>query len=170
MGEERPMNGDASRSQGFAWRFLVQRSLAVLVGAVFIYAGFLKVRDPLGFASDINNHQMIPWSVGVRLAFYLPWLELLCGCALVVHRFFAGAVAITIGLIFVFIGATVWARTQGIDVSCGCFGNAGTNLTLTWHLVLNGGLLLASIYLWFTRGRSAGHPPDESSRGFRRPP
>ena len=67
--------------------------------------------------------------------------------------FFSGAVAITIGLMLVFIGATIWARMQGIDVACGCFGSASTNLTLTWHLVLDGGLLLASIYLWFTRER-----------------
>ena len=155
MGEKRSMSSVASRSSRFTWRQLVQRSLAVLVGAVFIYAGILKVRDPLGFAGDINNYQMIPWSVGVRLAFYLPWLELLCGCALVFHRLFSGALVITIALIAVFIGATAWARLQGIDISCGCFGSAGTNLTLTWHLVLNGGLLLASIYLWLTRERLA---------------
>ena len=137
------------------WSFLLRRSLAVLVGAVFIYAGFLKVRDPLTFASDINNYQMIPWSVGVRFAFYLPWLELLCGFALVLHRFFAGAVALLVGLMCVFIGATAWARIQGIDVSCGCFGSAGTNLSLTWHLVLDGGLLLALVYLWLTRERLA---------------
>lgn len=155
MEEKRAMRSDPDRSQRLDWHFLLKRSLAVLVGAVFIYAGFLKVRDPLGFASDISNYQMIPWPVGVRLAFYLPWLELLCGCALVFHRFFSGAIAITIGLILLFIGATAWARMQGIDVSCGCFGSAGTNLTLAWHLVLDAGLLLASIYLWFTRERMA---------------
>jgi uncharacterized membrane protein YphA (DoxX/SURF4 family) len=155
MGEKRPMSSPPNHPQGFDWRFLAKRSLAVLVGAVFVYAGILKVRDPLGFASNINNYQLVPWSVGVRLAFYLPWLELLCGCALVFHRLFSGAVAITIGLMFVFIGATAWARMQGIDVSCGCFGSAGTNLSLTWHLVLDGGLLLASIFLWFTRERLA---------------
>ena len=155
MGEERPMSSDASQSQHFAWRFFLRRSLAVLVGAVFIYAGILKVRDPLGFASDISNYQMIPWSVGVRLAFYLPWLELLCGFALVFHRSFSGAVAVTTALMVAFIGATAWARIHGIDVSCGCFGSAGANLSLTWHLVLDCGLLVALIYLWFTRARVA---------------
>lgn len=155
MGEKWPMRSAANQSPRFDWPLILRRSLAVLVGAVFIYAGFLKVRDPLGFASDISNYQVIPWSVGMRFAFYLPWLELLCGCALVFHRLFAGAVAITISLMFVFIGATGWARMHGIDVSCGCFGSAGTNLTLTWHLVLDGGLLLALFYLWFTRERVA---------------
>ena len=133
---------------------VARRMVAIIVGAVFIYAGILKVRDPLRFASDINNYQMIPWSVGVRFAFYLPWLELLCGLALVFHRFFSGAVAITIALLLAFIGATAWARIHGIDVSCGCFGSAGTNLTLTWHLVILGGLFLALVYLWCTRERA----------------
>lgn len=145
------MSGAPNRSQRFSWRFVATRSLALLAGAVFIYAGILKVRDPLRFASDINNYQMIPWSVGVRFAFYLPWLELLCGLALVFHRFFSGALAITIALMCAFIGATAWARMHGIDVSCGCFGDAGTNLSLMWHLVLDCGLLLALIFLWFTR-------------------
>ena len=149
------MSRPADHLQRFDWRLLLRRSLAVLVGAVFVYAGILKVRDPLGFASNINHYQLIPWSVGILLAFYLPWLELLCGCALVFHRFFSGAVAISIALMLVFIGATAWARVRGIDVSCGCFGSAGTNLSLTWHLVLDGGLLLTSIYLWFTRERLA---------------
>jgi uncharacterized membrane protein YphA (DoxX/SURF4 family) len=144
-----------SNSSSFNWRHVLGRSLAVLVGAVFVYAGILKVRDPLTFATDISNYQMIPWSVGIRMAFYLPWLEVLCGCALIFHRLYAGAVAITILLMFVFIGATAWARMQGIDISCGCFGSAGTNLSLTWHLILDGGLLLALFYVWFTRERVA---------------
>jgi putative oxidoreductase len=152
MGERRPVSIDSDGSQNVAWRFLVGRSLAVLVGAVFIYAGFLKARDPVHFASDINNYQLIPWSIGVRFAFYLPWLELLCGLGLVFHRLFSGAVAITLGLMVAFIGATAWARIHGIDVSCGCFGSAGSNLSLTWHLLLDSGLLLALVYLWFTRG------------------
>ena len=145
----------SAANQSSRSHLILRRSLAVLVGAVFIYAGILKVRDPLGFASDISNYQVIPWSVGIRFAFYLPWLELLCGCALVFHRLFAGAVAITISLMFVFLGATAAARMRGIDVSCGCFGSAGTNLTLTWHLLIDGGLLLALIYLWFARDRVA---------------
>jgi uncharacterized membrane protein YphA (DoxX/SURF4 family) len=133
------------------WRLVVGRSLAVLAGAVFVYAGVLKVRDPLQFANDLNNYRIIPWPVGVRLAFYLPWLEILCGLALIFHRIFAGALTITAALMITFIGATIWAKIQGIDVACGCFGTASSNLTLTWHLVLNSSILAVLIFLWFTR-------------------
>src|SRR5450755_4554646 len=123
MAEKQPMTNDVALVDRFNWRLIVRRTLAALAGAVFIYAGTLKVRDPLRFASDINNYQMIPWSVGMRFAFYLPWLELLCGLALIFHRLFAGALAITVALMLAFIGATIWAKTHGIDVACGCFGS-----------------------------------------------
>jgi putative oxidoreductase len=155
MGEERPMSDVSKPPGGFDWRRILGRLLAIVVGVVFIYAGILKIRDPLHFASDINNYQMVPWSIGIRMAFYLPWLEVFCGLALIVHRLFAGAVAITTFLMVIFIGATTWARMQGIDVSCGCFGSASSNLSLTWHLILDAALLFALVYVWFTRERLA---------------
>ena len=153
MAEAQPMNRDRVGAKSFNWRLVVGRALAVLAGAVFVYAGALKVRDPLQFASDLNNYRIIPWPVGVRLAFYLPWLEILCGLALIFHRVFAGALTITGTLMLTFIGATIWAKIQGIDVACGCFGTASSNLTLTWHLVLNSSILAVLIFLWLTRVR-----------------
>ena len=47
---------------------VVRRILAFLAGAVFVYAGVLKVRAPLEFANDINNYHLLPWTVGVRPA------------------------------------------------------------------------------------------------------
>ncbi len=136
-------------------RVVVRRIVAFLIGAVFVYAGAIKVADPMRFATDIGNYAMIPWPLGVRVAFYLPWLEILCGLALIFHRLFSGALALTGLLLLVFIGATIWARAHGINVACGCFGTASSNLTLTWHLVLNGCLLAGLVGLWLTRERGA---------------
>jgi putative oxidoreductase len=135
-------------------RNLILRIIAFLAGAVFVYAGLTKVTDPLRFASDIHNYQIVPWPIGVRVAFYLPWLEISCGLGLIFHRLFTGAIAITSGLMLVFIAALVAARARGIDVACGCFGSASSNLTLTWHLVLNSCILSVLIILWLTRDRA----------------
>lgn len=132
-------------------QLLVRRALGLFVGAVFVYAGSVKLVDPLRFATDISNYQLLSWPIAVRLAFYLPWLEVLCGLALIFHRLFAGAVFLTGGLMLIFIAATVTAKGRGIDVACGCFGNASNSLTLTWHLALNGGLLAVLLFLWLTR-------------------
>lgn len=137
-------------------RLVVRRVLAISAGAVFVYAGALKVRAPLEFANDLSNYHILPWTIGVRLAFYLPWLEILAGLALIFHRLFAGALAITGVLMLAFIAATIWAKVQGINVACGCFGAASSNLTFTSHLVLNSSILAVIGILWCTRERMAG--------------
>ena len=134
---------------GARWPGSVRRGLALLAGAVFVYTGGIKLIDPLRFASDVTNYDIIPWSLAIRLAFYLPWLELLCGLALIFHRLYAGALFLTGTLMLIFIDATVSARMRGIDISCGCFGSASAKLSFTWHLLLDLGLLSLLVLLWF---------------------
>ncbi len=122
--------------------------LAVIVGGVFIYAGVLKTLDPVKFARDIQNFHLLPWAVGVRLAFYLPWLEILCGAALIVRFCRYGALAILSALMLVFIAATVSARVRGINLDCGCFGTATKNMTFTSHLLIDFALLGGLLALW----------------------
>ncbi len=137
-----------------SWFF---RLLALSLGALFIYTGALKAWDPLGFASDIENYHLAPWSSGVRAAFYLPWLELLCGVALVVRRLELGAAGILTTLMLVFLGASIAARARGIDVACGCFGHAARNLSFAGHLALDCAILIGLIFLFFRFVRS--NPP-----------
>jgi len=111
--------------------------LAGVIGLVFIYAGALKAWDPVTFTRDIQNFHLVPWWLGVRLAFYLPWLEILCGAALVTNFLRWGATGILTVLTAIFIGATVAAKVRGIDLECGCFGSGLKNLTFTWHLAID---------------------------------
>ena len=133
----------------------VRRAFAVIVGGVFIYAGGAKLFDPLRFASDISNYNILPWSVAVRLAFYLPWLEVLCGFALIFQRLFNGAVLITGALMLIFLGASVSAKARGINISCGCFGSASGSLSFAWHLALDLVLLAVLVALWFWPKRAS---------------
>jgi uncharacterized membrane protein YphA (DoxX/SURF4 family) len=134
-------------------RSWVALGLALLVGGAFIYAGALKAWDPVKFADDIGNFRILPWALGVRLAFYLPWLEILCGVALIIGWMRSGAVAILTGLMVVFIGATISAKARGIDLDCGCFGAATSGLTFTWHMVIDFTLLGALVALWLLPAR-----------------
>jgi uncharacterized membrane protein YphA (DoxX/SURF4 family) len=130
-------------SNGLDIRRLLWRLLEVAIGAVFIYAGVLKALDPIGFGNDIENYHILPWPIGVRLAFYLPWLEIGCGLALWFRRATHGALTILGVLMSVFIVASIVAKARGIDVSCGCFGHAARNLSFTWHLAIDLALLAA---------------------------
>jgi uncharacterized membrane protein YphA (DoxX/SURF4 family) len=130
-------------------------ALAVIVGGVFIYAGVLKAWDPLKFAEDIQNFHIVNWQIGVRLAFFLPWLEIVCGLALIFGFLRSGAVAILTGLMLVFIGGTIAAKARGIDLSCGCFGAASKDLTFASHLAIDFALLAGLAALWLFSPRAA---------------
>lgn len=157
MGTAAPLVSVRRPADSTQWT-LVRRGLGILAGAVFIYAGGIKLLDPLRFASDITNYDLVPWSVAIRVAFYLPWLELLCGLALVFQRLFAGALALTTGLMAVFMATSVITKARGIDVACGCFGSVSGNLTFTWHLVLDFVLLAILVGLWFQLRRPQPTP------------
>ena len=119
----------------------------MIVGGIFIYAGAIKALDPIRFASDIDNYKILPWAIGVRLAFYLPWLEILCGLALIARRLYLGGLSILTALASVFIIATIAAKIRGLDITCGCFGHASKNWSFTAHLALDLSLLAALIAL-----------------------
>jgi len=127
---------------------IVWRILAIIIGALFVYAGALKVWDPIRFAGDIENYHVLPWSVNVRLAFYLPWLEIICGLALIFRRLYSGALAFLLALLLVFLGVSIAAKVRGIDITCGCFGHVSDQLSFAWHLVLDFAILAAVIVLW----------------------
>jgi len=127
-----------------AIRFLI----AIIIGALFIYAGAVKVIDPATFARDIDNYKMLPWQASVWLALYLPWLEILCGLALITRVLFRGAVFIVTALMTTFLIASVVAKARGLDITCGCFGHASQSLSFAWHLVLDFALLGGLLLLW----------------------
>ena len=130
-------------------------AIAAVIGGLFIYAGVLKVGDPATFAKDISNFHIVPWPMGMALAFFLPWLEMICGAALFFGRFRLGAVGILTALTGVFIAATVAARLRGIDVNCGCFGSASKDLTFGWHMAIDFAILGGLLLLWYWQRRAA---------------
>src|SRR5437773_12042740 len=79
------LSGDASTSNiKNRTSNILLRIVDLIVAGVFIYAGALKALDPGLFASDIVNYKLPPWPISVALAFYLPWLEIVCVFAVVV--------------------------------------------------------------------------------------
>ncbi|HJT82494.1 MAG TPA: MauE/DoxX family redox-associated membrane protein [Chthoniobacterales bacterium] len=133
------------------------RILDFIIAAVFIYAGVLKIIDPVEFARDIDNYKMVPWPAAVAFAFYLPWLEVLCGVALIFRRFYSGSLLILTGLTIVFIVATVVAKARGLDISCGCFGHVSQGWSFGWHMVLDVALLAGLVVLFFRRNSIRPH-------------
>src|SRR5437762_10999294 len=131
--------------KSFPWR-----NVALIIGGIFVYAGVLKIFDPVGFANDIDNYKILPWALTVRLAFYLPWLEILCGLAVILGLLYRGGLLILTMLISIFIIASVIAKVRGVDITCCCFGHASKYLSFFGHLALDFVLLAVLVALWFT--------------------
>src|SRR6478672_3552926 len=103
------INYQRSTNRRFVWRIV-----DFAVGGIFIYAGALKAIDPVQFANDIDNYKLLPWPVSVALAFYLPWLEILCALGLVFRFLYRGALSILSASIVVFTLAT---KVRGLDTT-----------------------------------------------------
>src|SRR5437870_11623090 len=109
MGGRREAAGEGCMK--FFWRIV-----DLIVGGIFVYAGVIKVLDPVQFANDIDNYKSLPWFASVQLAFYLPSLEILCGLALVFRFLYRVGLSILTTLIAFFLGATISAQAHGLDI------------------------------------------------------
>jgi uncharacterized membrane protein YphA (DoxX/SURF4 family) len=133
-------------SNFFSMTRSTQRIIAAVLGLLFLVTGFLKVLDPAGFAIDIQNYRLLPWTWDVLAALYLPWLEILCGGALLFHIAYRGALSLSALLLAAFIIAYGSTRPRGLDIACGCFGH-GIHHGYWSHLFLDTLLLLIVLYL-----------------------
>jgi len=125
------------------------RIVDLIIAAIFIYAGVLKAIDPVQLAHDIDHYKILPWTIGVALAFYLPWLEIFCGLALIFRLFYRGALSILTALVVVFLVATIAAKVRGLDITCGCFGHASQHWSFPAHLMTNLAILAGLLVLSF---------------------
>ena len=132
-------------SRNISWRIV-----DLIVGGIFIYAGALKALDPIRFGIDIDNYKALPWAISVRFAFYLPWLEIFSGLALVFRCLYRGGLSILTALVLIFLGATVAAKVRGLDITCGCFGHASQHWSFPQHLATDLAILAGLIALWIS--------------------
>jgi uncharacterized membrane protein YphA (DoxX/SURF4 family) len=129
------------------WLLLLFR---IIVGGVFIWAGVLKIADPLGFAQSIKNYQVIPHTLAFLTAVILPWVEVLSGAFLIIGVFKRSS-ALLISLLLVgFIGLVALALIRGIDTSCGCFGSLSRRADFSLILI-DTGLLAFALNIFFAR-------------------
>jgi len=97
----------------------------LIPGAVFLYAGIVKIGNVDGFAFDIRAYQLVGWEISQMLAYVLPVVEIAVGILLIVGLLTRWAALVTALLLIAFIGGIIWVWSQGISIDCGCFGHGG---------------------------------------------
>jgi len=127
--------------------------LRVVLGCVFIVASIEKAANPASFTVSIDNYKLLPHAVAAVIATVLPWIELLCGLALVFGVRTGGGALLSSMMLGVFTIAVVSALLRGLDISCGCFTQDPNVGKVGWLKVgENLLLILASIFLLFSTG------------------
>jgi len=128
----------------------------LVLAAVFIYAALQKIGKPLAFADEIHMYGVVDYGAPLYLmAIALPWLEILCGIALVTGIFLRGASLILLGLNALFL-IVIALRTAAflrdgmpffkIYFDCGC----GFGATYAWKKLLEDGVyFILSMILLF---------------------
>ncbi len=134
-------------------RKVVMWGLLLGLAGVFGYAGVVKVLDPAGFALSVQRYRLLPgWAVEA-VAWYLPWLEVVCAAGCVVGWGKARVRAASLGLItvmlVVFLVAIGSAWWRGLDIDCGCFGGSEASAGYAGLVLRDIGLLAAAGVVWW---------------------
>jgi uncharacterized membrane protein YphA (DoxX/SURF4 family) len=112
----------------------------LILGGLFVYAGVLKVLDPLDFAQSIRNYDLVGQSLSLAAAIVLPWLEILAGAALAAGIWKRASALVISGLLVFFILLTLVTILRGLDVDCGCFG--AISRKAGWGLIVEDAAML----------------------------
>jgi putative oxidoreductase len=102
--------------------------LRLILGFVFIYAGAEKITTPIEFAESISNYQLLNAFFITLTSVLLPWLEVFCGILLVSGVAVKENAFIISAMLGVFIIAGLISLARGLDIDCGCFGDASAKL------------------------------------------
>ena len=135
-------------------------SAALILGYVFLLAGWHKCRAPAEFAATLTNYKVLPESLARQGVYLVPVAEIMIGAALLIPATRPMAATAAGGLLCVYIAAIGINLLRGRrNIDCGCGGPAQKQTLSEWMLARNGLLLLlvfiaagpvrARTLLWF---------------------
>jgi len=130
------------------WGGLVAR---VVVGGIWIVAGWLKLPDPAEGVRAVRAYKILPESVVPIVGHGLPALELVVGLLLVLGlgTRIVAVMSALLQLAFIIGISSAWAR--GLQIECGCFGGGGTtenaSAAYPWDIARDVGLFALSVLI-----------------------
>jgi uncharacterized membrane protein YphA (DoxX/SURF4 family) len=130
----------------------------IALGVIFVVAALPKIVDPPSFAHMIYNYKLIPWALINPMALVMPWIELLCGLALILGIWKDTARTIIAALLLTFIIAISINLIRGNAIDCGCFDVSAAGKTyeeriadMKFVILRDIGMLLMVAQLWWAR-------------------
>ena len=96
----------------------------IALGAVSLFSSAGKIADPEAFALIVTHYQLLPPLLVAVTAVLFPWIEALCGLALVLGRFEKGAALLVSLMMVLFTVILLYNSYRGLNIACGCFSLA----------------------------------------------
>jgi uncharacterized membrane protein YphA (DoxX/SURF4 family) len=123
----------------------IELLVRLIVGGIFIFAGYNKLIDLQAFELAIRNYSILndPW-VAI-LVMILPAFELLVGLLIILRTLYMGSLVLVTLLTLTFILALVSLLVRDINIECGCLG-LSTSIEL--QILIDISILGACIYLY----------------------
>jgi uncharacterized membrane protein YphA (DoxX/SURF4 family) len=128
----------------------------IALGAIFVVAALPKLLDPPSFAHMIYNYRIVPGGVINISALIMPWLEILCGLALILGVWTRAARDLIALMLIFFIVAISINLFRGNAIDCGCFNVADAGKSyeerlnlMKLDIVRDLGMLLMVAQLWW---------------------
>ncbi len=104
------------------WPFWLTVVFRLVLGGIFLVSGLAKIADPVRYLLTLREFRLLPGTMEVFLALYLPWLEFVLGLSTILGILHRTSALLIAGLNGLFILALVSVLIRGIEVDCGCFG------------------------------------------------
>lgn len=129
---------------------LARLALAV----VFVYAGWVKMRDVTAFAGHVAAYQLLPYALNYLVAAILPYVEFLAGLLLLLNARVRPALVAIGGLNLAFMAALASVLVRGLEIDCGCFDpGGGSDVSAATALLRDLGLMVLVVLTWWLRNR-----------------
>lgn len=123
-------------------------ALRWLLGAIFIMAALPKIQNPAGFVEMIHGYDLL-WVKLINLtAVVLPFVELVCGAALILGVYPRAAAHIINLMLFTFMTAIAINLFREHAFDCGCFDLGGNGVSLTPLQLLLRDAVFFAMGLW----------------------
>ena len=136
----------------FRYRAAIALVLRLLLGAVFVWAGTVKILDSHDFLVSLYSYEIeLPETFLRLVAVILPWIEVICGLVVILGIWQDAGLDLISLLLVIFILATGQAWVRGLEISCGCFGSRVEETTFLgsvgFAFLRNLALLFFAVYL-----------------------
>lgn len=130
------------------WMELLTR---FVVGTIFVSASIEKAADPAAFAVLIDHYKVFSPSLSMFVASTLPWVELVCGVAILLGLAVRGGALVLGSLTVGFTVLVVSGVLRGLDISCGCYTLDPEVGKIGWQKVAeNTGIVVLSLFLVYS--------------------